>query len=56
MTYQYPREVSTMAWVKKRVRVSKGTVYMKKRDPETGKLRKMRVRRKGYVRVQWVKK
>lgn len=41
--------------VKKRVRVAGGTVMMKKRDPKTGKLRKMRVRRKGYLRVQKVR-
>jgi len=42
-------------WVKKTVRVSKGTVMMKKRDPKTGKLRKMRTRRKGYMMTVWAK-
>jgi hypothetical protein len=47
--------INMAKWVKKRVRVPKGMVVMKKRDPKTGKLRKMRVRRKGYMRIQWVK-
>ena len=50
-----PEVIFMAKWVKKTVRVARSTVMMKKRDPKTGKLRKMRTTRRGHMMTVWAK-